>query len=179
MDETFTPSVEGAKAREIPNTEDARVIELKGEGWLIDNHFLQPRAMTSLDGRRRVVLNTSKLGENFERGKNWAPFVHQSRLFFVYSLSPLRILECDMPDGVLRWVHDSGENGNHPGLGDMLKRGGTNGVVHEDYVYGLDVRQCTRTSHALECNIVTSHSTTPSCGVFMSRCSNPVVARDE
>ena len=137
MDETFTPSVEGAKAREIPNTEDARVIELKGEGWLIDNHFLQPRAMTSLDGRRRVVLNTSKLGENFERGKNWAPFVHQSRLFFVYSLSPLRILECDMPDGVLRWVHDSGENGNHPSLGDMLKRGGTNGVVHEDYVYGF------------------------------------------
>ena len=134
-DETFKPSMEEAKATEIPNTEDARVIELKGKGSLINNHFLQSRAMTSLDGRRRVVLNTSKLGENFEIGKNWAPFVHQ--LLFVYSLSPLRILECDMPDGVLRWVHDSSENGNHPGLGDMLKRGGTNGVVHEDYVYGI------------------------------------------
>ena len=136
MDGDFTPSA-SEKVIEIPNTEDARVIELNGEGWLIDNHFLQPRAMTSLDGRRRVVLNTTKLGENFDRGKNWAPFVHQSRLFFVYSLSPLRILECDMPDGILHWVYRSSEAGDEMGLADMLKRGGTNGVVHQNYVYGV------------------------------------------
>ena len=56
-------------AKYIPNTEDARVIEVNGVGWLIDNHVLQPRAMTTLDGLRRVVLNTSELGPEFDRGK--------------------------------------------------------------------------------------------------------------
>ena len=137
MSEKFEPVKK--TTTHIANTEDARAIELNGEGWLIDNHFLQPRAMTTIDGRRRLVLNTSHLGADFDRGKNWAPFVHQSRLFFVYSLSPLRILECDMPDGTLRWAygvnHATGENPRD--LGAMLMRGGTNGVVYGNYVYGF------------------------------------------
>ena len=137
MDASFAPSA-NEQGRRIPNTEDARVIEFQGEGWLIDNHFLQPRAMTSLDGRYHVVLKTTELGNDFERGKNWAPFVYQSRLFFVYSLSPLRVLECTMPEGTLRWVHGvSRGSGNPKGLGDMLKRGGTNGIVHDNHVYGI------------------------------------------
>ena len=137
MSEKFEPVKE--TTTHIASTEDARAIELNGEGWLVDNHFLQPRAMTTIDGRRRLVLNVSHLGDDFDRGKNWSPFVHQSRLFFVYSLSPLRILECSMPDGTLRWAygvnHSMGANPKN--LGAMLMRGGTNGVVYGDYVYGF------------------------------------------
>ena len=128
-------------AKYIPNTEDARVIEVNGVGWLIDNHVLQPRAMTTLDGLRRVVLNTSELGPEFDRGKNWSPFVYKSRLFFVYSLLPLRVLECDMPSGALRWAYGDQEKTSSIGipknLHEMLTRGGTNGVVHDGHVYGV------------------------------------------
>ena len=134
MNEKF--ELVNGKVTHIPSVEDARAIEFKGEGWLIDNHFLHPRSMTTIDGSRHLVLNTSQLGTNFDRGKNWSPFVHQSRLFFVYSLSPLRVLECEMPEGTLRWAYGvKDENPN--GLADMLKRGGTNGVVHGNYVYGV------------------------------------------
>jgi len=139
LDELFAPLPE--TMRRVSNTEDARSIELNGVGWLIDNHFLQPRTMTRLDGRHRVVLDTSALGENFERGKNWSPFVYQSQLFFVYSLLPLRILKCELPSGNLHWVY--GVEASHDSkismmnLGGILKRGGTNGVVFDNFVYGV------------------------------------------
>ena len=140
LNHSFAPIV-GSEVN-IRNTEDARFVEVDGEGWLIDNHFLQPRAMTTLDGSKRLVLDTSALGANFDRGKNWSPFVYKDKLFFVYSLSPLRVLACDMPSGKLEWAHGrSGDSTLHGSetmnLNDMLKRGGTNGVVHSGHVYGI------------------------------------------
>jgi len=141
MDSSFMPVP--ATQTHISNTEDARVIEFNDEGWLIDNHFLKDRVMTTIDGSKRIVLDTSALGKTFERGKNWSPFVYEKRLFFVYSISPLRILECEMPQGKLLWAYradddSSGAGLNSPrNLGNMLKRGGTNGVVYGEYVYGV------------------------------------------
>ncbi len=59
--------------------------------------------MRTLNGRRQIELDRSQLGNAFNRGKNWSPFVYKNNLFFVYSLSPLRVLRCSMPEGKLDW----------------------------------------------------------------------------
>ena len=120
----------------IPKTEDGRVFLFDNEGWIVDNHYRQNRIMRTLNGRRQIELDTSKLGNAFARGKNWSPFVFENNLFFVYSLSPLRVLRCSIPEGKLEWEFKADKE-NQIDIGNMLKRGGTNAVVYGAYVYGI------------------------------------------
>jgi hypothetical protein len=120
----------------IPKTEDGRVFVFDNEGWIVDNHFEHNRIMRTLNGRRQIELDTSKLGNAFVRGKNWSPFVFENNLFFVYSLSPLRVLRCSIPEGKLEWEFKADKE-NQIDIGNMLKRGGTNAVVYGAYVYGI------------------------------------------
>ena len=126
----------------IPETEDGRVFEFDNEGWIVDNHYEhnriyeRNRMMRTLNGRRQIELDTSQLGNAFNRGKNWSPFVFKNNLFFVYSLSPLRVLRCSMPEGKLDWEFKADKE-NQIDIDNMLKRGGTNAVVYGAYVYGI------------------------------------------
>ena len=92
--------------------------------------------MRTLNGRRQIELDTSQLGNAFNRGKNWSPFVYKNNLFFMYSLSPLRVLRCSMPEGKLDWEFKADKE-NQIDIDNMLKRGGTNAVVYGVYVYGI------------------------------------------
>ena len=124
------------KKTRIPKTEDGRVFVFDNEGWIVDNHFQHNRVMRTLNGRRQIELDTSRLGNAFDIGKNWSPFVFGNNLFFVYSLSPLRVLRCSMPEGKLDWEFKADKE-NQIDIGNMLKRGGTNAVVYGAHVYGI------------------------------------------
>ena len=120
----------------ISEVEDARVFEFDGKGWLVDNHFMYERFIVSIDGKHRIRLDESQLGD-FSRGKNWSPFVYSSRLYFVYSLRPLRILGCDMDTGRLAWAYGGKNEGKSEDPDTSWTRGGTNAVLHGGFVYGI------------------------------------------
>ena len=131
LDATFHPH---GKVLSIPETEDARVIIYDDKIWLIDNHVDFPRKMTSWDNSVRVTLDESRLGASFFRGKNWAPFVYNKNLYFVYSLEPLRILLCIWPDGRLEWVYGQDSKSD---TDKLYVRGGSNAIVFNGHVYGV------------------------------------------
>ena len=111
---------------------------MDGEGWLVDNHFLNHRVLVSLDGRCRVHLDETSI-PNFVRGKNWSPFTHDGELYFVYSLKPLKVLRCDLHTRKLNWVYEEPGDSNFRAeqLNDMLIGGGTNAVEHNGFIYGI------------------------------------------
>ena len=134
LDENFAPIQDTLLT--IPEVEDARVFEIGGEGWLIDNHFLKNRVVVSIDGKRKVQIDESSI-PNFNRGKNWSPFVYRSQLYFVYSLKPLKIIKCEMASGKLSWAYEEHADAVAIDLNSMTTRGGTNAVVQDDFVYGI------------------------------------------
>lgn len=131
LDATFHPH---GKVLSIPETEDARVIIYDDKIWLIDNHVDFPRKMTSWDNSVRVTLDESRLGASFFRGKNWAPFVYNKNLYFVYSLEPLRVLLCIWPEGRLEWVYGQDSKSD---TDKLYVRGGSNAIVFNGHVYGV------------------------------------------
>ena len=136
LSDNFVPRAETKTT--VEGVEDARVFQLDGEGWLVDNHFLNRRVLVSVNGRRRVHLDETSI-PNFVRGKNWSPFTHRGSLYFVYSLKPLRVLSCDLQTGKIRWVYEEPQEVNFRAeqLNEMLIRGGTNAVVHDNFIYGI------------------------------------------
>jgi len=121
-------------AFEISEMEDARIIWYNDSVWLIDNHFEKPRKVVSFDGTARFTLNESNLGPDFQRGKNWSPFVYLDELYFVYSLDPVKVLKCTWPGARLEWVYFDGSAPNETSL---YLRSGTNGLVFGEHIYGV------------------------------------------
>ena len=124
-------------AYEVPGVEDARTVVFDGTSWLVDNHPDFPRVMVSHDGTRRLTLNESELGVDFQRGKNWSPFVYRGELYFVYSLEPVKILKCEWPEGKLKWVFFDGHIQDATRSGYEYLRGGTNSLVFGEHLYGV------------------------------------------
>ena len=113
--------------------EDPRLVECKGKTYVIFNCFSpyegtrRCMAITPFEEFNPVYLRPLNFIE-----KNWAPFVKDDNIYFVYNFEPLIILKYDMnPEGLCDIVYGSLPFNIEP----TYLRGGSNLIPYKDKYY--------------------------------------------
>ena len=115
--------------------EDPRPFILNNERF-----FISQRYINSIEKMEQNIVhfNTGVLykyimnDENFNYGKNWAPFVYNNKLYLIHCFDPFTVISNN--DVILKVATDLEKcrSDNFTGY-----RGGTNGIEYNNYIFGI------------------------------------------
>lgn len=126
------------------NGDDVRIFSFKGDNWVYTYRFDSRNTIpiiTNVRTGRTTLMWSQTLKDN---GKNWTFYEYQSELYMIYTFQPLIICKVNPISGEYTIVH-SVDNiidfpfHHHTKIGPL--RGGTDGIVDGDFVFGIGHEQ--------------------------------------
>ena len=121
--------------------EDPRFVVCKDKVYVIficlspyENQY-RTIGISEFDVWKPVFLQVNNMKKNFIE-KNWAPFVKDDEIYFVYNYDPLTILHYDLnPEGICNVVYIQGGASLPIDTSETFLRGGSNLIPYKDGIY--------------------------------------------
>lgn len=122
----------------ICNGNDPRAIASKKNVFILSQGALHSNIIYNLTIFPEMKTIPIQLGNGVKIGKNWQPFIKNETLFLIDSIAPFTINKVDINTGIVSLYKeietDFSLKTNHDNY--TIFRGGTNGVVIENSIYG-------------------------------------------